>query len=254
MFLAGGASKMREDQQRQLLALFDALSLLTKGGQRIAVGDGGTQTGIMEAAGRARRASGGAFPLIGVAPAAEIPPRGRTPIDPNHSHIVAVDNPEAPAQNAWGSETGTMYWFFAKLTEGRPSVTIVANGGGITLTEVDANVNAGAAHDPDRGKWASRRRARLIVERNEALEPEVRDLRERAEKANLTRRPELFRILPLQAAAAGLRDAILAVIHPSSSASDSQPATSHRGHQPSSTPSAETSRVAVPRTMTMRSR
>ena len=30
-----------------------------------------------------------------------------------------------------------------KLADGRPAVTIVANGGGITLTEVDANIRAG---------------------------------------------------------------------------------------------------------------
>ena len=43
----------------------------------------------------------------------------------------------------WGSETDTMYWLFARLTSDRPSVTIVANGGGITLKEVAANVQAG---------------------------------------------------------------------------------------------------------------
>ena len=84
---------MSEDHQRQLLAMFDALTLVAKTGRRIAVGDGGTQAGIMEAAGLARRASGNAFPLIGVAPAREIQPRGKTPVDPNHSHVVAVDNP-----------------------------------------------------------------------------------------------------------------------------------------------------------------
>ena len=36
--------------------------------------------------GGARGASSYAFPLIGVAPAREIPPRGKTPVDPNHSH------------------------------------------------------------------------------------------------------------------------------------------------------------------------
>jgi hypothetical protein len=35
-----------------------------------------------------------------------------------------------------------MYWLVSKLSEGRPSVTIVANGAGITLKEVEANVRA----------------------------------------------------------------------------------------------------------------
>src|SRR5438552_2647844 len=58
VFLAGGASKMPEESQRRLLELFDALALLARSGVRLAVGDGGTQAGIMEAAGRAREASG----------------------------------------------------------------------------------------------------------------------------------------------------------------------------------------------------
>ena len=86
---------MRDADQRQLLAMFDGLSMLAKDGRRIAVGDGGTKAGIMEAAGLARQASGNAFLLIGVCPAPEIPPRGQTPIDPHHSHIVAVDSPGA---------------------------------------------------------------------------------------------------------------------------------------------------------------
>ncbi len=79
VFLSGGASRMQELHQRQLVAMFQGLRLLVNGGQRIAVGDGGTQAGIMEAAGQARRDSGYAFPLIGVAPANEIPPIGKTP-------------------------------------------------------------------------------------------------------------------------------------------------------------------------------
>ena len=79
VILSGGASRMREDHQRQLLSMFEALGLIAKAGRRIGVGDGGTQAGIMEAAGQARRASGNAFPLIGVAPAREIPPLGKTP-------------------------------------------------------------------------------------------------------------------------------------------------------------------------------
>src|SRR4029450_10195904 len=143
VFLSGGASKMAKEQQEQLLRMFDALAMLARDGRRIAVGDGGTQAGIMAAAGLARQSSGNAFPLIGVAPAGEIAPRGATPIDPNHSHIVAVENPAAPPKAAWGSETETSYWLFGKVAEDPPSVTIVANGGGITLSEVPANVRAG---------------------------------------------------------------------------------------------------------------
>ena len=212
VFLSGGASRMREDHQRQLLAMFEALTLVAKGGRRIAVGDGGTQAGIMEAAGRARRASGNAYPLIGVAPAREIPPRGKTPLDPNHSHVVAVDNPSAPVHDSWGSETETMYWLFAALAEGRPSVAIVANGGGITLTEVEANVRAGRHVILIEGSGRAADALVSLVQKTQVSDPEVVTLRDRAEKAMLTRRPELFKIVSLQAGAPSLRDAITAVI------------------------------------------
>ncbi len=212
VILSGGASRMSEDHQRQLLAMFEALSLVAKGGHRIAVGDGGTQAGIMEAAGHARRKSGNAFPLIGVAPLREIPPRGKTPLDPNHSHVVAVDNPSAPAQDSWGSETETMYWLFAKLAEGRPSVTIVANGGGITLTEVESNVRAGRPIILIEGSGRAADALVSLLRKTQVSDAEIVNLRERAEKVGLTRRPELFRIVPMQAGAPGLHDAIAAVI------------------------------------------
>jgi SLOG in TRPM, prokaryote len=214
VFLSGGASRMREDHQRRLMAIFEALTLVAKGGRRIAVGDGGTQAGIMEAAGHARRASGNAFPLIGVAPAREIPPRGKTPIDPNHSHVVAVDNPSAPAQDSWGSETDTMYWLFAKLAEGRPSVTIVANGGGITLTEVESNVRAGRRIILIEGSGRAADALVSLLQKTQVSDAEVVGLRARAEKAALTRRPELFQIVALRAGPTRLRDAITAAIGP----------------------------------------
>ena len=212
MFLSGGASKMRAEDQRQLLSMLGALTLVAKGGRRIAVGDGGTQAGIMEAAGLARRSSGNAFPLIGVAPANEIPPRGKTAIDPNHSHIVAVGNPSAPAQDSWGSETDTMYWLFGKFAEGRPSVTIVANGGGITLAEVEANVRAGRRMILIEGSGRAADALISLLKQTQASDAEVLELRNRAQKQTLTRRSELFQVVALRTGAAGLRDAITTAI------------------------------------------
>jgi len=212
VILSGGASKMSEDHQRELLAMFEALSLVAKSGRRIAVGDGGTQAGIMEAAGDARRTSGNAFPLIGVAPLREIPPQGKTPLDPNHSHVVGVDNPSTSTQDSWGSETDTMYWLFDKLAEGRPSVAIVANGGGITLSEVGSNVRAGRRIILIEGSGRAADALVSLLRKTQVSDAEVVNLRERAEKGGLIRRPELFQIVPMEAGAPGLRDAIAAVI------------------------------------------
>jgi len=212
VILSGGASRMREDHQRQLLAMFEALALVAKTGRRIGVGDGGTQAGIMEAAGLARRASGNAFPLIGVAPAREIPPLGNTPADPNHSHLIAVDNPSAPVKDSWGSETETMYWLFGALAAGRPSVAVVANGGGVTLTEVEFNVRAGRPIILIEGSGRAADALVSLLRKTPVSDPDIVGLRQRAEKAGLTRRPELFTIVPLQGGASSLRDAIGAAI------------------------------------------
>ena len=152
VFLAGGASKMRDEVKSRLLALFDAFDLLVGRGVRFAVGDGGTKAGLMEASGLARRASGDRFPLVGVSPAPEITltgESGKTPIDPNHSHLVVVDNPawervedSTPGGGYWGSETEAMHAIFGRLSEGRPSVALVANGGAITLREVRLHLSA----------------------------------------------------------------------------------------------------------------
>lgn len=212
VFLAGGASGMSGEHQRQLFAMLEALPRLARSGWRMAAGDGGTQAGIMEAAGRARRASGNAFPLIGVAPAGEIPPRGKTPIDPNHSHIVAVDNPKAPAKDAWGSETETMYWLFAKLSEGRPSVTVVANGGEITLSEIEHNVRASRRMILIEGSGRAADAVVSLLKGTTPSDKDVAGLRARAEKADLARRPELYQMVALQAGAAGLEKALTAAL------------------------------------------
>lgn len=213
VFLSGGASGMSDEAQRQLIAMFEALTQLAKGGRRLAVGDGGTYAGIMRAAGEARRGSGNAFLLLGVAPAKEIPPRGKTPVDPNHSHIIAVDNPAVAAdQEAWGSETETMYWLFDRLAAGRPSVTVVANGGGITLNEVGANVKAGRTMILIEGSGRAADALVSLVKKTMPATDDVKQLRARAEAANLTQRPELFLIVSLREGASGLRAALTAVL------------------------------------------
>lgn len=192
IFLSGGASKLPDAVQARIVHLLGALTILGRRGLRFAVADGGMQAGVMEAAGLARRAGGQDFPLIGVAPAPELgvtlpagqetavlipmagaataasaptdgatteratrgtATDGRTPVEPNHTHIIAVNDPAwerrqriagwTPADGFWGSETETMYRLFGRLAEGRPSVTLVANGGAIVLDEVRANVEAG---------------------------------------------------------------------------------------------------------------
>jgi hypothetical protein len=212
--LCGGASKMPEARQRELLAMFAAIGTLAKE-RRIAVGDGGIKAGIMEAAGRARLASGGAFPLIGVAPAREIPPVGTSPIDPNHSHLVAVDDPALPkGESAWGSETATMYWLFDRLAEGRNSVTIVADGGRIALREIAANVEAGRPMILIEGSGRAADAVITLVRGTMPADGETHLLQNTAREMKLNRRPELFRVVPIGTGAPGLLEALRAGLGP----------------------------------------
>lgn len=212
--LSGGASKMSDAKQRELLAMFGALGMLAKE-RRIAVGDGGTKAGIMEAAGQARLASGRAFPLIGVAPAREIAPAGSTPVDPNHSHLVAVDDPELPKSSAsWGFETATMYWLFGRFAEGRNSVAIVANGGGITLHEIAANAEAGRPMILIEGSGRAADAVIALLRDTTPADGEGQVLKDKAREARLTRRPDLFRTVPITAGAAGLLEALREALGP----------------------------------------
>ena len=213
VFLSGGASRMRGVEKARLLHLFNAFPAVAQSGMRFAVGDGGTRAGIMEASGLARRASGHLFPLIGICPAPAITSKdepGKTPIDPNHSHIVAVQNRSweaarraegwTPSDGYWGSETGTMYRVFARLAEGRPSVTLVANGGAIVLDEIRANVDAERSMILVKG---SGRAADAVISMLKDTTPSGRDaqqIRIRAQALGLPGpNPALYHVLELSA-------------------------------------------------------
>jgi predicted Rossmann-fold nucleotide-binding protein len=211
--LSGGAT-MSEAKQRELLAMFEALGTLATE-RRIVVGDGGSEAGIMEAAGKVRRASGGAFPLVGVVPAREIPPAGQTTLDPNHSHVVAVDDPSLPPREpGWGSETATMYWLFDRLAHGRSSVAVVANGGGITLNEIAANVEFGRPIILIEGSGRAADALVALLRGTTPADAEVATLQAKAGAARLARRPDVFVIVPMATGAAGLLEAMRTALGP----------------------------------------
>ena len=209
VFLSGGASRMSEIRSAAAF-LARCADLLSDGGLRIAVGDGGTQAGIMEAAGLARRAGRRPFPLLEL----RRRPRSRSgaPRAARRSipiiHVIAVSNPAwvrertaagwTPDDGHWGSETDAMYEVFARLARGKPSVTVVANGGSITLDEVRANVAAGRRMVLIGG---SGRAADALVSALTGSEPpddDVRALKSRVDAAGLVKRPELFRVFDLR--------------------------------------------------------
>ncbi len=181
-----------------LWRVFESLAILAARGVRIGVADGGTAAGIMQAAGKARAQASPTFPLIGVAPMREIPPFGATPVDPNHTTIVAIDNPHWDGANGYfGSETVAMYDLFARLAEGRPSVTIVANGGEIALTEVDQNIRAGRPMILVRGSGRAADALGSMLDQSRAAADGTVKLRAKAEALQLLRRADLFHVFDL---------------------------------------------------------
>jgi hypothetical protein len=221
VFLSGGASKISEPARRTLLGLLDALPILVDRGVRIAAGDGGTKAGLMEAAGIARLKARTPFPLVGVAPAPETttgPEPGKTELDPNHSHVVVVENPLwikerrragwTPDQGYWGSEVDTMRDLFDRLSRERPSVAIVANGGAVTLQEVRMHVESGRTMIvvADSGRAAD---ALISVLRGtEPADDEIRELSEAARSADLFSRRELYKVFTAADGAAALADTV----------------------------------------------
>jgi hypothetical protein len=221
LFLAGGASRMPPSTQSRLVDLVQAIPDVADRGVRVCVADGGTRAGLMEAAGLARAGAREPFPLIGIAPAAEITSAnepGKTAIDPNHSCIVAVDNPlwvEArrregwtPEDGHWGCEIEVMADLFDELSRGRPSVAVLANGGDTALREVRMHLDAGRRVILIEG---SGRAADALVSllRGTAVDgDEMNALRRTAASLGLLARPTLYTVVTLSDGAPALTDAL----------------------------------------------
>lgn len=217
VFLSGGASKISEDDRQQLVGLMKALPLLANRGVRLAVGDGGTKAGLMEAAGRARLSARPPFPLVGVAPGPEVD-GGTTPVDPNHSHVVAVENPAwaaarlregwSPDQGYWGSEVDAMFDLFNRLCHGRPAVGLVANGGTVTLQEVRNHVAAGRRMILIAGSGRAADALISLLRGTASSNPEVVQLSRVAHAEGLASRPELYDVFQVADGVAALADRI----------------------------------------------
>ena len=211
VILSGGASDMSPVQQDQIAHVLEALTVMGQDGRRIAVGDGGTHSGVMAAAGMARLASGNRFPLVGITPAGEVPPHGGTPLDPNHSHIVVVSNPSS-IDDGWGSETKLMYWLLDRIAEGRPSVAVVVNGGEITLDEVAANLEAERHVILIESSGRAADALIALLTDSHPTDDDILRLKARAARADLARRPELFHVVPISAGPVGLRNTLVRLL------------------------------------------
>jgi len=213
VFLSGGAAGMALSVRRRARTLLDALTMLASRGVRIAVGDGGTHAGLMKEAGLARRRGGNVFPLVGVAPAPKLEAAAPWGVDPNHSHLVAVDNPQWTAvsgsarqeeQGAWGSETDVMFELFDRLALERASVALVINGGALTLGEVARHGASGRRMVvvTDSGRAADA--IACLLQGTEPAGRDPEDLTDIVRALDLLRYRRLYDLFPLAGAAESL--------------------------------------------------
>jgi len=140
----GGASGLGEEHAAALTGAFHDLVAPAVDAWSAVVVDGGTDAGVMRMIGRARASAGAGFPLIGVAaigtvrlPDAPASDEDATPLEPNHTHVVLVPGTK------WGDETPWLAAVAGVIAGDRPSVTVVVNGGTITLSDAEASLAAG---------------------------------------------------------------------------------------------------------------
>jgi hypothetical protein len=140
LLISGGAGNIPEAISTRLINLFAEVGRLVRD-DSITVIDGGTEAGVMKMMGQALRQAGADVTHIGVCPAYADADGNGTPaedgLDPNHSYFVLVES------STWGDEVEVMYRLAAHLSANIPSVAMLINGGGISLQEVEKNVEQG---------------------------------------------------------------------------------------------------------------
>jgi SLOG in TRPM, prokaryote len=133
----GGASGMSPEHLAVIGGLIrdHVLPVLERHG--VAVVDGGTDSGVMRLFGQARAVTGARFPLIGVAAIGTVAlpgePAGHdsAALEPRHTGVVLVPG------DSWGAESPWLADVAARLADGKPSLTLVIDGGSITYDDVE---------------------------------------------------------------------------------------------------------------------
>lgn len=132
--LHGGAGGMAPDLIEAVTRFFAASLTPFAEQRRVLIADGGTQAGTMAAMGAARRAVGGTFPLVGVAPLDAVrypgsasPARDRAPLDAGHSHFVLAEG------DTFGVESALLVGLLRGAEV--PGAALIVNGGAIVREE-----------------------------------------------------------------------------------------------------------------------
>jgi hypothetical protein len=142
--LVGGAGTMGDKELETVdQVLRDEVVPLAERRDAVVI-DGGTDSGVMQLIGRARSASGGRFPLIGVAaestvllPGVETPSPDAVRLEPNHTLFLLVPGTQ------WGDEAPWMMDVAGVVAGRRSSVTVLVNGGQVAYTDAAASLRSG---------------------------------------------------------------------------------------------------------------
>lgn len=142
LVLVGGAGSMHPLTEPPGLhkLFFEVLAPLAESLHAIVI-DGGTDVGIMRLMGAARSGIRGTFPLLGIAAigTVDLPDRsGQGPetaaLEPRHSHFLIVPGSRFGEESPWIAKAAS------RLAEGHRSLTLVINGGAITLRDISFSV------------------------------------------------------------------------------------------------------------------
>lgn len=140
LVLIGGASHLSSSDYHRLISLFTNLLAPLAEELGMTVIDGGTNAGVMQLMGLARSACQASFPLVGVAPLGKVylpnqPPIPQThELEPHHSHFLLIPGQE------WGDESPWIAEAAGLLAGESPSLTLLINGGKISLTDLRESI------------------------------------------------------------------------------------------------------------------
>ena len=142
LVVVGGAAGLGDSELEGLAPLADGL-VRAAAGAGAAIVDGGSDAGVMQLVGRAHDEVGKGVALVGVVVRAlaglpgkpVVPPMAA--LEPRHTHFVLVPG------SSWGEEAPWIARIAGVVAGGRPSVTVLVNGGEISWNDVAQSVAAG---------------------------------------------------------------------------------------------------------------
>ncbi|MBT9311989.1 hypothetical protein [Leptothoe kymatousa] len=150
LLVIGGASLMSPESQAKLIQFFNGPLAAFSQRQNITVLDGGTDAGVIHMMGHARNHVQGRFNLVGVAPLnmvifpgddlpqpIEDPDDPPAELEPHHTHFFLVPG------KTWGSESRWLAGLSETLAGSSPTMTLLINGGQISLKDMRVNLELG---------------------------------------------------------------------------------------------------------------